>query len=340
MKSSDFVESLHGLRGVAILFVIVSHLANAQLNLVPFLSLGRLGKVGVWLFFVLSSYLLTTQLIRALRKSEWFRAIYSYFVRRVFRIYPLFIVALALHLIRDITLPQLLNHLALLEGVHELWAIPVEFKYYFVVPVIAALAVMAGSAVALSATMGLVALTVWASLSDPGLVFSNDLSLIAKAPPFLLGSAIALWRDRIGPRALPGHVVGLFLLAFFMLAYGFKLGAQGDISAKWSPWLSLGMGVAVCGVVLSSLQDGWLAKLMSANVLVYFGEISFSLYLLHMFIVRVAQKIPYFPGLPLLTMLVCILVAHMSHRMIEVPGMRLGKYLSDIRGKKPAPVAG
>ena len=45
-------DSLDGLRGVAVLFVVLSHLSNIGANLTPMLDFGGTGKYGVFLFFL------------------------------------------------------------------------------------------------------------------------------------------------------------------------------------------------------------------------------------------------------------------------------------------------
>ncbi len=58
MKVS-YIKSLDGLRGIAVLLVILFHF-----SMVPFVSFGfEVGWVGVQLFFVLSGFLITRILI-------------------------------------------------------------------------------------------------------------------------------------------------------------------------------------------------------------------------------------------------------------------------------------
>lgn len=56
-----------------------------------------LGWVGVDLFFVLSGYLISSQLLRPYARSEIF-SLRKFFLRRAFRIFPAFLVVLALYL--------------------------------------------------------------------------------------------------------------------------------------------------------------------------------------------------------------------------------------------------
>ena len=53
--------ALDGLRGVAALMVVASHAGNMNLHLLPGFSWAGAGKNGVFLFFVISAYLLTAQ---------------------------------------------------------------------------------------------------------------------------------------------------------------------------------------------------------------------------------------------------------------------------------------
>ena len=59
------IKSLDGLRGFAVLLVLLSHMSLVGINLVPGLDFAGIGKAGVYLFFVLSAFLLTWQSLEA-----------------------------------------------------------------------------------------------------------------------------------------------------------------------------------------------------------------------------------------------------------------------------------
>ena len=85
------LDVLDGLRGVAVLLVVWSHLSLKGLHALPQLNLEGSGKYGVYLFFSLSAFLLTHQILiarREQRRSPRYWARYS--VRRVLRIFPLY----------------------------------------------------------------------------------------------------------------------------------------------------------------------------------------------------------------------------------------------------------
>lgn len=192
-----------GLRGIAVLFVVLSHLSNAGFNLMPVLNFAGSGKYGVFLFFVLSAFLLTFPLIG--RTAKQFRHAgfwLSYALRRVLRIFPLYIVILLVSYLFSTLQPtpyvielsgkELLDHLTLQAGKSIYWTVPVEFKYYLVLPFVAA-----GFALLLRRRLrwGLVCIAavlatlhwLWPARESE----LNTVELIPYLPIFLLGSLAA-----------------------------------------------------------------------------------------------------------------------------------------------------
>ncbi len=81
------------LRAVAILWVMLFHMRDLGL---PFNPVARFGWMGVDLFFVLSGFLISTQLLRPYTRGER-PSMQEFYRRRVFRILPAFTVVLALY---------------------------------------------------------------------------------------------------------------------------------------------------------------------------------------------------------------------------------------------------
>src|SRR5215218_3338351 len=80
---------LDGLRAIAILLVFTAHQRG---DLFPFFH----GATGVTLFFVLSGYLITTLLLREEGRTGKVDFA-SFYVRRTFRIYPMYLGVIALY---------------------------------------------------------------------------------------------------------------------------------------------------------------------------------------------------------------------------------------------------
>lgn len=90
---SDRIRGLDGLRAVAVGLVLVMHKTD-------FGTSTRIGFYGVWLFFLLSGYLITGQLRAARRRvddggSGVFRELMIFWHRRAFRIFPAYYAVLA-----------------------------------------------------------------------------------------------------------------------------------------------------------------------------------------------------------------------------------------------------
>src|SRR5688572_16224746 len=85
------LPALDGLRGLAVLLVLLDHASDAELYMFPGAVMNRAGKYGVYLFFVLSAFLLAhLLLIRPPQELTQPRTWINYFIRRFLRIFPLY----------------------------------------------------------------------------------------------------------------------------------------------------------------------------------------------------------------------------------------------------------
>jgi peptidoglycan/LPS O-acetylase OafA/YrhL len=108
--SADRIETLDGVRGIAILAVLVDHTAM-WINPVGPLdravqAVAGSGWSGVDLFFVLSGFLITGILLDAKGGRHYFR---SFYARRVLRIFPVCYLAIALVVLSSL-IPAVAHH--------------------------------------------------------------------------------------------------------------------------------------------------------------------------------------------------------------------------------------
>jgi peptidoglycan/LPS O-acetylase OafA/YrhL len=106
---SPRIQGLDLLRSIAILGVMLFHTRGTGL---PFDAVGRFGWMGVDLFFVLSGYLIGSQLLRPWSRGER-PSMGGFYLRRAFRILPAYLVVLALYFL----VPEFRNQ----PGISPLW---------------------------------------------------------------------------------------------------------------------------------------------------------------------------------------------------------------------------
>jgi peptidoglycan/LPS O-acetylase OafA/YrhL len=325
---------------MAVLLVVLSHLANLNTHAIPLLDFRGTGKYGVYLFFALSAFLLTKPFVAPNAKLDDLRVWRRYSMRRVLRIFPLYWFVLAVNwFFTEVsptrvfpTLPTDLwqQHMLMQAGKGPFWTIPVEFEYYLVIPFFAlAVRALRGNIWAVTAFVaGAIAASSW--LWPPSETPLNSLNLGYYLPVFLLGSYAAVLDDKFARTAAPKYeflalgALGIVFLLFASVA-GALLGEEVD--KAWQHHNYIGFGALWSFVILAMLrsrQNGWLARLFSSVPLRVIGVVSFSTYLWHGPIVRAVLLL----GLPnafvnaWLVITASIALSMLSYVAIERPGLR------------------
>lgn len=341
---------LDGLRGMAALVVLLGHMELGGLVVLPGLSMIGAGVSGVQLFFVLSSFLLATPLLAlpppALSSPRLWG---TYFARRILRIYPLYTLVLvvgssypsfylALFGPREISI---VSHLLLQQGAKILWAIPVEMKFYFLLPLLAVLGALAlrrsvNAVCCLTAAL-LVASAIAAMNVQPSLQGTPPITLAPNLPYFVSGFAAAvlhrLWRPS-GPAArilLDG--AGWLALLWWVAA---NLAGAAP-SWSWPLQEPLARGLTWALVLVAAADAGLgLSALFRFPPLRLAGVVSFSIYLLHMPIVENLRRMAGWSDATRIAGILAsvTVVSALSFLVVEYPFIELGRRLSR---RRPAP---
>ncbi len=340
---AHYHPSLSGLRGLAVLYVVAAHYAS--LLPLPFPT-NSIGKVGVWMFFGLSAYLLTTglqhNLVNKNKKRDIACSLAAYGIHRFFRIYPLFSLCLLYHVLRNSLQPnQAGQHLLLQAGWRELWAIPVEFRYYLCIPLVCLAARLLHKKPTLLVAGLFLAPALICTFSYSGLVFANSVLLWPKILPFVLGSLLALtqaplrqlWHNMPGPAALLHSCVTVgTALCLLLLTILYRRQTLGILPQYWAPWISLGLALCTAALLFLAMESSLARRFFSLHALVYIGKISFSIYLWHWPLLDEADR--YFSGKgsllsqPLMLIAAVFCVSSCSYLLVERPGIALGRWLS------------
>jgi peptidoglycan/LPS O-acetylase OafA/YrhL len=134
------MPALDGLRGFALMMVLLDHSSDEQIRIGGALF-NRAGKYGVFLFFVLSAFLLT-HLLLCRPAADWRKADtwFNYAVRRFLRIVPLYYLAiLILAWKKQFSWDRAWDNFLFRDGYRQFWTIPVETKFYLLLPGLALL---------------------------------------------------------------------------------------------------------------------------------------------------------------------------------------------------------
>lgn len=351
-------SSLTGLRAVAALLVVGTHAAFATGKLTN----GYVGlvwarlEIGVSIFFALSGFLLFRPWLVAAADGAAAPSTQAYARRRLRRVMPAYVVTVLLAygvysfystgpnpgqswsgLIRHLTLTQIYTDNYLLtylhRGLSQTWSLAVEAAFYAALPLLAHLLLVVlcrdrwQPARLLAGLAGLAAISpLWLVVVTAGdwLPNSAGMWLPAHLAAFAGGMAVAVLQV-MGVRWRAGFVVPA-AIALFLVATPFA----GAITRALLYALIAMLVVAAPTLAGSGLLD----RLLSSGPMVWLGEISYEIFLLHVLVMAVVFGAvlgwPLFtgslPGLYLLTLGITVPPAWLLHRLTR-PRLRAGAAL-------------
>lgn len=344
-RSRRYLSELDGLRAISVLLVFTTH--------IDALFWDRLnGGTGVTFFFALSGYLITTLALREESKDGRLD-LGGFYLRRVFRIYPLYAAVLGLYCVLVLglgmasdrreafldSLPYYLGFLpeqALLRSTGEeppfsgAWSLGIEEKFYFVWPIL--------GFVLLAARFRprLVALVAAIALAAAGPVVGDVGYLVQPYAHIALGciAAILLHDERCYAKL--AHLGRARVL--------YPLVALVAVVQVTVPGIRIGHDLYVLyGVPVVLLLVGLVTStsavptLLSARPLVFLGRISYAFYLTHNFAINAAQGALPSGGLaqgvmaPAVALVLAVGVAWGLHVTIEKPLIKVGHRLAGRR---------
>ena len=362
------ILELDGLRGIAVLMVVLWHYVGAIID--P--SLGAwatalaqilvLGRTGVDLFFVLSGFLITGIVFDRTRQATRFLG--AFYVRRALRILPpyLFLVGVFWMVVEAGVSNQAFNaetplwrHLTFTQNlwmaehgrwgpgaISVTWSVAIEEQFYLFFPPL--LLLLPRRCVPIALLSLAVASIVYRFLSynGPATAFTAYVTTPARLDALALGGLLAwAWRDprsrswlqvhRRVPYAMAGAGVALLpVLAFFIARdLGWHMFYWGHT------YLSLFFVAALTAVLLA--RDTSLGGFLRGRWLRFAGGISYSVYLFHPLVLACAfllaartEQIRNFGDAAIAVAALAVTVAFcwLSSRRVERPAIRFGRRLT------------
>jgi peptidoglycan/LPS O-acetylase OafA/YrhL len=303
-------------------------------NVIPGVDLTATAKAGVWLFFLLSAHLLVGKMVRQLDSGlDPMRVIAAYAVRRVLRIMPLYLLLLSflgsIHYQNHFDWRTVARHAALIEGWQHFWTIPVEMKFYLLVPILALGLAAAPVRARLVAALALLFVSALAYLQAPyPRIAGNPLPLQGYLVFFLLGIVTKLAAARVAlhrPAAWAAVCVLVAIISHPRVITEVA-GVPIEHSLELYPIFALAMATAMLAGGQSDKIRAWL----NGRVLVGVGKISFALYLTHYFVLPLVVQVEILGALRgVAAVAASIMVAWACYRLIEVPFLCWGGTIAD-----------
>ncbi|GAB2662451.1 acyltransferase [Prescottella soli] len=318
MSGQGYVRSLTGLRAIAALLVVGAHAAFWTGRYTPDVAGGAYSRleIGVALFFVLSGFLLFRPWLRAASGQGELPSTTTYLWHRARRILPAYwitvVATYAIYLFRDdagetglgwsgfvrnMTLTQIYGPGHLHNGLTQMWSLAVEATFYLLLPALGWFLVVvvcrrAWHPVRLAAALlGVVAITpLWTLITH-----NTDISFTARLwlPGFIawFAGGMLLALASVTLKRCNPYGAGLLALYFLLLALT-PLAGEATIvptdatQAITKSMLFLLFATTLMAPLVIGDRPGPLGRLCSSAPMVWLGEISYEIFLVHLVVME------------------------------------------------------
>ena len=323
INSSSRLPELDGLRGTAILLVLVfhgvfeQHFSSNTLNrLTP---LGRLGWSGVDLFFVLSGFLIGGILLDARQSSTYFK---TFYLRRAYRILPIYFVVLGLFSLRYLhqsagplgnfshSIVPWFSYVTFMQNIWmavlgtfgsgtlaATWSLAVEEQFYLTAPmVVRKISPTKLAFVLLAVILAAPLLRTILFFSFPQGRFADYVSMPCRADALCLG-VLSAWIVRT-PRwwtFVVTHSRALKIAAWILFAGLIPLNRwgtgfdDGPMATFGYSWLALFYTTILLIAVTGTSK--WTGRVLRSRLLMRLGTVSYFTYLFHLSLMEAGRRV-------------------------------------------------
>lgn len=339
--ATERVNALDGLRGLAVLVVLLMHT----------LGIPRGGELGVDIFFALSGYLISSQLLSEVNRSGNI-GLARFYWKRCIRLIPAFLAVCVLYSAMRFCFPATTPHINLLTMLslpwganiswangaqpapflQHTWSLAVEWQFYLVWPL-----VLIGLSKLNIRRDGLLVILVLSVLAVWVARWRGD--QLMRFEGILIGSMIPLIKDRdiVRRTICARHSAWLiFLPAMAVMAWLISQPVQAFQSPA-KPFTSILSSVIILYLTMNGAVQP--RQLLGNKVLRHFGTISYGLYLFHFPIAALMYVNGFSPWQMLVVgFFVAVPLAEVSWRYLELPILQAWSSRSAV-ATAPAPLA-
>ncbi|MCV7399400.1 acyltransferase [Mycobacterium fragae] len=362
VSGPDRVASLTGIRAVAAILVVGTHAAYTTGKYVHgyFGLLCSRMEIGVPIFFVLSGFLLFRPWVKSVATDAPPPSVRRYAWHRVRRIMPAYTVTvLAAYLVyefrtagpnpghtwmglfRNLTLTQIYtgNYLAsyLHQGLTQMWSLAVEVAFYVVLPALAYLLLVLVCRRRWRPVLLLASLSALALVTPAWLVFVHAATSVPNGARlwlptylawFVVGMILAVLQA-MGVGCYAFAAIPLAVVSYFIVSTPIAGAPTTSPQGLGEALVKAGFYAAIAGLAVAPLalgNRGWYAKLLATRPMVWLGEISYEIFLIHLVTMEIAMvelvRYPIYTGsmlyLFVVTLAITIPLAWLLHRFTRV----------------------
>ena len=327
-KQTDTLLIIRGLLAAA---VVVWHIVKSNTNLPAWITIQ--GRTAVWIFFGISGYVIAYGFLTK-RYTLQIDDIKVFYQNRFLRIYPLFLLISILTLVTayfvsgksPISIADIPAQLFMLQFNHEyilsgvFWTLGIEVQFYLVAPLLAIL-FLNTSKNAYWVIVGVYALfVVWVPFAFYLFGWGFDgRNLISNLSHFLIGMIGCKWILEKKSTKLNKYILICLILALLFITNYFYREAIKFYWTLGSVLIDLIILLSILLHLNLSKQGGdkqnWFLRAFT-----FLGVISYGVYAWHPYLIK---YIPMLDQLVLLAVVVTVLVAFISYRIVEQPILKM-----------------
>ncbi|EMU9504827.1 TPA: acyltransferase [Enterobacter asburiae] len=352
------IYSIHYLRGIAALFVVLFHFRSYMNNVYAQSNLGDIlfskGAFGVDLFFVISGFIICF----ATEKEE-FHSSLKFVIRRFFRIYPLLIFSMLVYFLVVVLRPEshdlmiwfLWSIIPLHVDYHAgapffgynmlgiAWTLTYEVSFYFIFLI--AMSISHKYRMILSSTI-LISMVIMSQMlsGSPTLdglnnnYIINDFITLISSPiyiDFVYGiiTYCVFKKVKISENRKGGGILSALLICIVVITTS-SIFLTKDTNHGPLSWGFMAFVIALCMTLLEDIVRKYDSALLDV-----LGNVSFSLYMCHYIIIEIYNKYFHsesFTGASALVMMttISVMVSILLFRFVEMPSVNASKKLTAI----------
>ncbi|WP_316824794.1 acyltransferase [Pedobacter miscanthi] len=339
---SNRIPSLDGFRAISIILVVFSHCRFFKDFPAYLFDFARQCDVGVTVFFVISGYLITSLLIREYKNTGKIN-IKAFFIRRAFRIIPVFflyvcfVLSVNNSLQLGVTTTNFLYAITFTANFDPMpswylghfWTLSIEEQFYLFWPAFFFLFNKNIKLIVVLLILYSCIIRVIVYKFHPDTLFVLY-GFFVKSDAIMIGALAALLNLKRLPFFLKKTMVNysLQIVAILLIALFVYSSAHGKLGIIALPFGNTIVSISIMYLLLSYVEpkENYLFKILNSKIFIHIGVLSYSIYIWQQFFIF--QNIHFLNRFPY-NLLTIYVISFISYNLWEKPFLKLkDKFIS------------